>query len=904
MLRIVFLILLLLGVCVSLAGILFVPLLGSGSWGDIGMWGGLYPTAEDDVFIPNGYTITAEYGSVCRNLTVEGMLQSRWGDPSLMNVYGDLTIGYTGHTQPQLGGSIIYNLHGDLEVNGYYMVDYTYFWGDGSENLYVTLSQGPGATIFSNLTQSEPTIELKLLTDLNLAVSGTRSDFYNGEFDLNGHELSNANLHYGYVKSNNYDWTCGIEDCQLSSTHLLGWVYTSGMVEIMDNNCDAIGTINNLGYLCGGWTLTVTWEVKNLINNGTFFTQLGSSFTAYISDYLTNNGTYQVPTYFNGDGTEDGPQVLANNPGGVMQAPLNSIGTWIYCTTDLDLHGYTWDIGNLIIGANLISNGTLYSGTIHSLYGAVIRMSDCYLNSITVAGDLVTSGAIVISDDNVHFNGNLNITQQLVNQNGSASQLDINGNLQLEEGSTLAVALGSEFHVHLAGNLVSSGYINVSSLSFDSSWIEPQIIQINPTGQAYCNILNPGNPGIHLTTNLNLYGYGLSGGNINVDAGLTIFNADISYCGILGGPIYLSDCVFRNSSIMAQVTILNYGTIADNDVMFNGTLTIPETSAVVSIDSQNINLMAMGNLINAGVIYAGNNATFTACCAKGIVNTGYWYVPTLLFGYMSRTINATNLGPSVQVETGSHIVLEGENHMPGFTMQSSATVGIIPGASLTLNDDEFFSGTMINHGVFRNSRTAFSGANQFLDATLDLGDLYPYVSRLTVEHHYSEAPGLGYGINRWWKLTTAFSDTPPSSTGTIVLSYRDTELNGNTEAGLSVYYSANEGLSWSKLPPDQVIHDLANNTFTLGSADLNGLYTLSSQLYNWDPGSVQISSTPEGFIQLSWQATEGAASYEIYKSDTPAGTFQYYDSSQQNSYTDVLVEAKAYYRVTANTLAP
>lgn len=355
---------------------------------------------------------------------------------------------------------------------------------------------------------------------------------------------------------------------------------------------------------------------------------------------------------------------------------------------------------------------------------------------------------------------------------------------------------------------------------------------------------------------------------------------------------------------MAQVTILNYGTIADNDVIFNGTLTIPESSAVVCIESQTIALIAMGNIVNAGVISAGSNSIFKAFCGKGIINTGYWNVPTVLFGNISRTISATNLGPSLQVEAGSHVILEGDNHMPGFTMQNNASLGIIPGASLILNDDEFFSGTMINHGIFRNSRTTFSGANQFLDATFDLGGLSPYVSRMTVEHHYSEAPGLDYGINRWWKLTTAFPDTPPSSTGLLVISYRETEINGNTEAGLGVYYSADEGLNWVKLPADQANHDLSNNTFTIGNAELNGLYTLSSQLYNWDPGSVEIATTPEGNIRLSWQPTEGAASYDIYKCDTPAGTFQYYDSTLESSYTDVLVEDKAYYRVTANTQVP
>gem|GEM_PF-4635785 len=122
--------------------------------------------------------------------------------------------------------------------------------------------------------------------------------------------------------------------------------------------------------------------------------------------------------------------------------------------------------------------------------------------------------------------------------------------------------------------------------------------------------------------------------------------------------------------------------------------------------------------------------------------------------------------------------------------------------------------------------------------------------------------------------------------------------------GMSVYFSANEGLSWVKLPADQAIHDLGANTFTLSDANLNGLYSLSSQLYNWDPNSVVISATPEGFVHLDWQATEGAASYDIYKSDSPDGTFQLYDSAPQNSYTDIQLEPKAFYRIKANTLAP
>lgn len=282
----------LLTMCATLHGILCIPLIGSGEWGDLGMWGSHTPTAEDDVLIPNGYTITAGYGTLCRNLTVEGMLQSRWGAESMMIVWGDLTIGLTGHTQPQFGGNIIYQLHGDLAVNGYYMVDYTYFWGDGSENMYVTLSQGPGATIFSNFTQSEPTIELQLLTDLNLISGSTKSEFTNGEFDLNGHKLSNTKFQQGYVRGNSYDWTCGIGDCQLSSTELWGNVATWELVELMDDHCDALGTVQNNGYLTGGWGLTVAWQVHNLINDGTFYTQMGSSLTAYL------NGIYTLSAMF------------------------------------------------------------------------------------------------------------------------------------------------------------------------------------------------------------------------------------------------------------------------------------------------------------------------------------------------------------------------------------------------------------------------------------------------------------------------------------------------------------------------------------------------------------------------------------------------------------------------------
>jgi len=868
------------------------------------MWGSSYPTAEDDVLIPYGYTITAGYGSTCRNLTVEGMLQSRWAAPSLVNVYGDMSVGFTGQTQPQLGGHIIYNLHGDLSVDGYYMVDITYFWGDGSDNMYVTVSQGPAATLFSSFTQNEPTIELRLLTDLSLGSGAAKSEFYNGEFDLNGHKLSNVNLHYGYLKGNNYDWTCGIGNCQLNSTHLVGWISTSDLVEIMDNFCDAIGTIQNNGFLTGGWTLTVAWNVQNLINNGTFYIQPGSSFAAYLSDYLINNGTYQVPTYFNGGATELSPQVIVNNPGAVLQAPLSSIGTWIYSLSDLDLHGYTWDVGNLIVGSNLISNGTLSNGCIHSLDGAIVHIGDCLLLGITVSGNLITSGSITICDDNVHFNGNVTVNQQLSNSDVSVSQLDINGTLDVGPAAAVTVIPGAEFYVRLSGNLNSSGYINLNQLIFDGSGSEHQTLQINPGAQNYFNISCPGSSGVHLTSDLAMNGYSFSTGSMFVDARLTISGCHFSGCVINEGPVYLQDCDFTDMSLDAPVTIQSFGTIMDSNVMFNNTLTIPELSALVGAENQSVSLMATGNSDNAGVIAHGNNGTMVANCARGIVNTGIWNVPTILFGAWLRTIDASNLGPSLQVETGSHVNLVGINHLPGFTIQANATLRITPGAELTMNDDEFFVGTLINEGVFRNTRTNFSGVNQYFEATVDFNDATPSVSRQTLEHHSIPAPGLDFSINRWWKVITAFDDRPPSLGATLTLCYHDTELNGNTEAGLGVYYSSDQGSTWVKLSTAQAVQDMQNNTFTIASAPLNGLYTLSSLFYNWDPESLQIGLAHTGLVRLEWLPTDGAASYDVYRSTYPNGVFQLYGSTSQISYTDTNPQPRAFYKIIARTQTP
>jgi len=876
--------------------ILCIPQLFGASvyWGDPGVWGSHYPGPDDDVLIPEYCILNVNIPVEINNLTVHGTL---YGYDAIMITNGDVLIGNTGSITVPFGGGWHFRIHGDLEINHNFVANTCIFYGDEEDDQSATITVGASTAIWSQFQQNNYNFHIDLLSDVSLYhPSNGRSTFQNADIRLNGHVLSNVNLTSVLLWGNTTDYSSGIAESYWWDVDLYNNVSLSGWVEVQDSGCVVNGNLLNTEFFVGGTGLNVTIEINgDFINNGLFSNGFGGSTLIYLSGNLTNNGQYiNVPTYFDGAGTESSPQVITIGPLSDIQSDWNSYSSYCELIGNLNMSGFNWTVGHLKTQYYLIENVIFYNGTIDT-QGFQTTMQYCTLNNITVNGDLKILDYLALGESNIVINGNLTNSGTLTTVTDYGSAITINGDLTNEVDSIIAPWDWLSLVINLGGNLFNYAMYMATTTNLIGSI--PQHI-VASTIFPFDSDFVVGTAGVWLNSDVVQSG----GRTITLnDNALYLGGFQLSTATLINGNVYsgsLSSCVI-NSCTLYGITVEETLWLGDanNDTsstfVNNGTITMPDTTPNL--------LVCYGSIVNNGMIAPSLYGALTVRCYDDITNPGNWNANTYLCGNEPRTIDATYLGDLVTVDTDTQVILTGVCHLPAFIIPAGSSLTIDGDGELVMNDNEYFTGNVINHGIFNNARNTFSGNNEFYGLGITVDDIVGTIAQMRVINTANVAPGMDFAIRQWWNLQTTFATRTPAPHN-LVLRYSDDLLNGNNEIGLAVYYSTDNGMTWQMIPASGVMHDLQSNQFTVLESELNGLFTLSSQFYNWNPASISISVNSNGSgVTLNWIPTEGAETYRVEKALSPEGPFLPLITITSFSYEDINPGPRAFYRVIPST---
>ncbi len=430
----------------------------------------------------------------------------------------------------------------------------------------------------------------------------------------------------------------------------------------------------------------------------------------------------------------------------------------------------------------------------------------------------------------------------------------------------------------LAQNLTNTGLFNCTNM-----YLTPgsHHLDLN-TGIYYGNIIVDTLSTVILDSNLKLHGgtfnlnnCTLQGNSHSIDSTEvyhTTFNgiSNITHSGIWYSNlnnINVSNCTLHYSQVQTQTALhdiidIDYGvSFSDQTIGANTTLRplgnwgTHETPPILS---------TFGNFVNNGNItindqwYSTAYPAYLAFDAYGnMTNNGTWLSSNVyLKGENPRSLHLKNIQATVML-TDTPVTLTGNNKLRDIAGNSS-NLTIAPNASLKYEtyvpDDIHNYGTIsIKHTVQDYIYNAISYRLWYYSGQ----PLYDATDSVMVKTHGSTAPNFPYSILNWYELN---SYIPSVNLNYIRFVYHNTnDFNNNNENNLGVYYSPDNGSSWSRLSPDLYtieVQDTVNNYIQIANLPSNGIYALSSYLGDWEANPM-VSTTagaitcPKPFISCS-----------------------------------------------------
>ncbi len=556
-----------------------------------------------------------------------------------------------------------------------------------------------------------------------------------------------------------------------------------------------------------------------------------------------------------------------------------------------------------------------------------------YLTTTPDTGSQMTNAALAIGDFQSKIDGNWSSTSTWDQWNGSiwtaayglpssgntvyisggdTVTLDVNGackNLILcNAGSGMRLSLNPSCTLSVSGTLSSADNLPGSALIkgeglirfiggtralFGSTW------SANPPGWRFEIALEPGSVGTSSSS--------IKAGQMNISSGTfvvgTSSNNDLRPDSGSAGTGSVRVASGATLAVLGSISRTSTGTAQCALVDVDGTLKVGGRN----ISAVNINVNSGGKLVSARAeTPRGHIVTGTLTYASGSTleyNSGTADFAQATGGELTPAVHNLVINNPAGDTLKSSVTINGAlTCQQGRLYTGSYAVTLAADAPLTESDASNVQGTVqLTRTLAQSVADNFNG----LGLTINAAGAAPGATTVV------RTTGRHYGVGGNQGIDRSFSISPAVNSGlnaTMVMSYRESELNGLLESELGLFRSANNGASWDSLGGTL---DAGANTLTLTGINAFSLWTAGKAGV---PLAVELSSfaalATDGVITLSWRTESENGSYLwlVERSDYEHGPFSELgrlpaagqsQAPRDYSWTDrtVLAGVTYYYRI-------
>lgn len=554
---------------------------------------------------------------------------------------------------------------------------------------------------------------------------------------------------------------------------------------------------------------------------------------------------------FFGTITVDAAAILSVSPGGFTIRANNIV------TNNGSINGagssFTM-LGNVFTNSGNISPSTFNFDDTTSVSGAGVWGASTM--NITGNGKVTLSGNISFGSPN-QFNLNI-LSNGYLNPNGFTQTLD---------GSQNVVIL----NLSNAGSVLNSGILRTTgnvllNLRGGSQLLSP--VRINTGTTTFLNDVSPFEAIVYDTITID------TGAVLNIQAGGYTLSA---YDNVLnngtitsGGSLFkFYGSSFTNNGIVNPTTF-NFETTLFSLTSFHtvsGTGSF-QTSSCNVVQGANVTLGSNHKFnylnINSGAIVDISNKTikFTGAGAP-VVNSGAFIINSGTVEYNGTqaqtlvldNINYTNLSindtsgvvvPSNFSISGLLSVISGDLNLNGkiITLLPSATLSETPGNTVT-GSSGYLTTTRT---LTAPSSLNVAGLGARITSAANLG-----LTEVRRGHSVQTLPGGNPSIKRYYAFNPANNS---GLNATLVMSFDESELNGQTESQLSLFKSTNGG---SNFFFETSTLNTVNNTFTK-----TGISSIARYTFGTGIGFLNLAVVPEGFYNTAIQKMNSRDTVRTY----------------------------------------
>ncbi len=596
-----------------------------GSWTDVTTWvGGVVPIQSSDVVIEGPVSVTA--GAVCRNITVNGSLESVTYPEGSLTISGSLVNnGLIKNYEGYYGKALTLNVTGNITNNGTIRNSYTNFKGTAEHRL----SLASGKTFETNFASLDT---LGTFTAYSFL-------YFRGAFNLKGAALNmqsyaltlegSGNIYNGSV-TNTADLT-GKGNAALGNITYKGTINLKSVVIVSTNvvfegTVTVTDTLQSISYPDGSVTITGSLVNNGLIKN--YEAYYGKILTLYVTGNITNNGIMRN-SYTNFKGTAE--HKVSLGAGKTFETNFTSLDTLstftaispLYFRGAFNLKGAALNMQSYAL--TLEAGGNIYNGSVTNT-ADLTGKAGAALANITYKG-AINLKSIVIVSTNVVFEGTVTVTDTLQSISYPDGSLTINGNL-VNNGliKNYEAYYGKILTLYVTGNITNNGIMRNSYTNFKGTAEHKLSLGAGKTFETNFTSLDTL---AALTASSSLYFRGfmyLKGATLNMQSyALTLEGGGNIYGGTVintGDLIGKGDASLNNITYKGNINVKSI-VIINSNVVFEGTVTVTDT--LRSISSPDGRLIVTGNLVNNGLIMdyeAYYWKTLTLTVSGNITNNG------------------------------------------------------------------------------------------------------------------------------------------------------------------------------------------------------------------------------------------------------------------------------------------
>lgn len=597
----------------------------------------------------------------------------------------------------------------------------------------------------------------------------------------------------------------------------------------------------------------------NITNNGIIRPHANGNFVDLrISGNIINNGIWQPRvTYIMGTSNQTISMASGKYFEGEFQKRdhdnSGNITSQVIAGSDLNFKGVFYL--NSIVNNNwgnygvidmkgktltLSGNGSIVNGTVKNATNLYV-IENSWLETVTFDGDMTLRGRGRIYNNEVFFNGTVTIADTMQPYPYYSPRVNFNGNI-INNGIIKWNPAGQYLEIRVAGNIINNGFWQPRITFFFGTAIQyvSQAADKYFMGEfrrrdvddkiysakiiAASDLTFKDNTYFHLDGNINNV---WSWGTFDMaNHTLTLGNGFFFRNGYVSNPsdvVLLEKSSFESVTINGDFNLRGSGMIFNNEVVFNGNVTVLDTLQPYPYYSPSP--VFKKNLINYGVIkdhFIGYN--FNPIIQGNIYNYGTWkcnrtYLETLnkndsLFGiYQTYMIFRRAEGSS----SGNFYTKGSVKNLGTFELQGDVILYNNSGSELVNTGAISGNRNVVNYGKFTSTHRLdyYDPANPGLNASFNLLDRKT-LENITVTFTANSGHKLmTSAVKQWWRMV------PKGEVGgySMTLKYNPAVLNGNVESELEVYSSADSGKTWKKMStPMNITRDLVNKTITVGSS--------------------------------------------------------------------------------------